>query len=129
MSLKRYYISRLILSAIFGGLFALSGATWWRASIAGAIAFTFFLWAPHSGRYSVHPERGFTALQRDERTQAFNDKAARNAFITCMLAVAAIDIYFGSLMPGDVPTVFLHYILILGVLTYFLSDFWLRKVE
>lgn len=53
--------------------------------------------APHSGRYSVHPELGVTALRLDERTQITNDKAARNAFVISILALCGITAYFGIL--------------------------------
>jgi hypothetical protein len=81
------------------------------------------------GRYSVHPEFGATALRRDERSQAINDKAARNAFVISMLALAAIVIYHGSLALDSAPLAVLKWILILGVLVYYASDFWLRKVQ
>lgn len=122
-----YYISRAVISAALGVLLALTGFQWWLAVLMSAIVFAFFLWAPRSGRYSVHPEFGFTALQRDERTQIINDKAARNAFVFTMLAVAGIAIYFGSIAPAGVPVGILHWTLILGVLTYFASDLFLRR--
>jgi hypothetical protein len=86
-----------------------------------------FLYAPHSGRYAVHPELGVMALQRDERTQTVTDRAARNAFVVTMLVIAAMAVYFGSLSPAGVPVVALKLTLVLGALTYFLSDFLLRR--
>lgn len=97
------------------------------AILMGVIVFALFLWAPRSGRYAVHPELGITALRRDERTQAINDKAARNAFIVTMLGGAGVAIYFGSIAPANVPVIILDFVLALGVLTYFVSDFWLRR--
>jgi hypothetical protein len=122
-----YYISRAVISAALGVLLALTGLQWWMAMLMGVIVFGFFLWAPRSGRYAVHPEFGVTALRRDERTQTINDKAARNAFIVTMLAIAGIAIYFGSIVPASVPVTMLQYMLILGALTYFVSDFVLRR--
>jgi nitrogen fixation-related uncharacterized protein len=122
-----YYISRAVISAALGVLLALTGLQWWMAVLMGVIVFGFFLWAPRSGRYAVHPEFGVTALRRDERTQTINDKAARNAFIVTMLAIAGIAIYFGSIVPASVPVTMLQYMLILGALTYFVSDFVLRR--
>lgn len=125
--LSRYYISRTVISAALGGLFALSGASWWMAVLVTAAAFAFFLWAARSGRYAVHPKFGVTALRRDERTQALSDKAARNAFAVAILALAAIAITFGRVVRTDVPIGFLNGTIALAALTYFLSDLWLRR--
>ena len=85
-----YYSSRAILTILFACLLALAGMEWWMAILMGVIIFAFFLWAPHSGRYAVHPEFGVAALRRDERTQTINDKAARNAFVITAFAIAGI---------------------------------------
>ena len=122
-----YYVSRAIVSIVFGGLFYLSGSFLWTAILMGSVAFMWFLWAPHSGRYAVHPEFGITALRRDENTQQINDQAARNAFIILGMAIAVLSIYFGSVLRTDIPVRMLNYALILGVLTYYASDFQLRK--
>ena len=125
--MSRYYISRTLISAALGGLFALTGASWWMAVLAGGIAFVLFLWAPRSGRYAVQPRFGVTALRHDERTRALSDKAARNAFVVTVLAVAAIAVYFGSIAQTGVPIAFLSGAIALAALTYFLSDLWLRR--
>jgi len=125
--MSRYYISRTLISAALGGLFALTGASWWMAVLAAATAFAFFLWVPRSGRYAVHPRFGVTALRHDERTRALTDKAARNAFVVTILAIAAIAIYFGSAAQADVPIAFLSGVIALAALTYFTSDLWLRR--
>jgi hypothetical protein len=122
-----YYVSRAIVSIVFGGLFYLSGSPLWTAIMIGSAAFAWFLWAPHSGRYAVHPELGITALRRDEHTQQINDHAARNAFVVLGMAIAILSIYFGSVLQTDIPVRILNYALILGVLTYYASDFQLRK--
>ena len=126
--MSRYYISRAIVSMAFGGLFALTGSPWWVALLVGIVAFALFVFAPHSGRYAVHPNLGATALRRDERIQMITDKAARNAFVVAMLTLAGIAIYFGTVVSTDVPTLAIHLTLFLATLTYFLSDFWLRRL-
>jgi uncharacterized membrane protein len=125
--MSRYYISRALISIALGALLALTGSQWWMAGLVGVIVFAYFLWAPHSGRYAVHPELGVTALRRDERTQTINDKAARNAFVATILTVAGIAVYFGTIAPANVPVAILNLALVLGILTYFVSDFWLRR--
>jgi len=122
-----YYISRAIVSIFFGGLFYLSGNSWWTSILIGTVAFIWFLWAPHTGRYAVHPEFGITALRRDERTQQINDNAARNAFVVLGIAVAVLSIYFGSVLQTDVPARILNYALILGGGTYNYKKFKLRN--
>jgi heme A synthase len=67
------------------------------------------------------------ALQRDERTQTVTDRAARNAFVVTMLVIAGMMIYFGSASIASVPIVALKLVLAVAALTYFLSDFWLRR--
>ena len=125
--MSRYYVSRVVISIAFGGLFALTGSPWWMAILVSAVLIALFLYAPHSGRYAVRPELGVMALQRDERTQTVTDRAARNAFVVTMLVIAAIALYFGPISPAGVPVVALKLTLVLGALTYFLSDFWLRR--
>ncbi len=127
--MKAYYISRAILSIVFGAVFLLAGSSWWIALLVGAIALTWFLVAPHIGRYAVHPEYGVTALRRDERTQLINDKAARNAFVVSMLAAAGVAIYYDALATGHVPVAAIKWLLVLGAVAYYLSDFWLRRAH
>jgi hypothetical protein len=126
---KSYYFSRAIISAAFGTLFALTGSSWWIGVLVGMLAFAWFLLAPHIGRYSVHPEFGVTTLRRDERAQVINDKAARNAFVISMLALGGVIAYYGMLAWTSVPIAVFKSLLILGVLIYYLSDFWLRKAQ
>jgi hypothetical protein len=125
--MSAYYISRAVLSLALGVFLALTGSAAWMAAIMGLIVFGLFLWAPHSGRYAVHPGLGITALRRDERTQSINDQAARNAFVVTMLAIAGAAIYFGAVSLTSVPVGLLQYVLILGAVTYLISDLFLRR--
>ena len=126
-SMRAYYLSRAAISAALGLLLAVTGMQAWVAALVGGVIFAFFLWAPRSGRYAVHPELGVTALRRDERTQGINDKAARNGFVVSMLALGGVAVYFGSISPADVPLGVLQLVLLLGVLTYYATDFWMRR--
>jgi len=122
-----YYTSRVILSILFGALFVLAGSPWWMGVIMGGLAIAFFVWAPRSGRYAVHPELGVTALRRDEHTQAVHDQAGRNAFLALGLALAALSVYYGLFVQADVPVSALNYTLIFGILIYYASDLILRR--
>ena len=126
--MKSYYVSRALISIAFGVLFA-ADSTWWTGILVGTLAFAWFLLAPHIGRYSVHPEFGITALRRDERAQVINDKAARNAFVISMLALGGIIVYFGIFALTSAPIAVFKWLLIIGVLIYYVSDFWLRKAH
>jgi hypothetical protein len=126
-SMSRYYISRVLFSVAFGGLFALTGSPWWMAVLVSAVLIALFLYAPHSGRYAVRPELGVAALQRDERTQAITDRAARNAFVVTALVIAGITIYYGTILSASVPVAALQLTLAVAALTYFVSDLWLRR--
>ena len=127
--MSRYYVSRALISIALGVFLIFNGSQWWLAGLASTIVLGFFLWAPQSGRYAVHPEFGITALRRDERTQAINDKAARNSFVVTTLFVAGITIYFGTIASASVPIAILRLALVLGVLVYYGSDFWLRRTQ
>jgi hypothetical protein len=128
-SLMPYYLSRILISAAFGSLLFLTGSPVWLAVLLSGLILALFIWAPRSGRYSVYPEFGVTALRRDEFTQTINDKAARNAFVVSMLAVAAIAIYFGSSGAASIPIGIIQIVLIIGAVTYLVSDLLLRKLD
>ena len=124
-----YYISRAIFSIAFARLFYVTGSTVWGSLGLGALLLALFLWAPHCGRYSVHPEYGVTALRRDERSQAINDKAACNAFVVMMLLIGGAGLYFGAAGVATVSSGLLKALIITGVLVYYASDIWLRVAQ
>jgi hypothetical protein len=124
-----YYLSRAAIAIAFGALFYASGSPIWLAAAVSIALVGLFLWAPHSGRYAVHPEYGATALRRDERTQAINDQAARNAFVISMLVIGAISVYYSATGAELIPAGVLRIILLTGTAGYFISDLWLRQTE
>ena len=126
--MNRYYASRLLVAALVAALFYATGAAWWVSLLVGAVAIAWFLYAPRSGRYQVEPGRGATALQRDERAQWINDKAARNAFVTLGLALGGLNIYFGTAAGlSVVPIEWTRRLLAAGVAAYWISDIFLRR--
>ncbi len=128
-NLQIYHISRFIISVVFGGLLYAAGSPVWSAVLIGVLIFALFIWAPHSGRYSVHPEYGMSALRRDEFTQVINDKAARNAFVVSMLAIGAATVYAAIIGASSLSTQIFRLIMFAGAITYFASDLWLRRLH
>jgi len=123
-----YYISRILVAWIFAALFYLLGAAWWVALLVGVAASVWFLYAPHSGRYQIDAERGVTALQRDERSQWINDKAARNAAVLLALTLGVLDIYFSTTAEhAAIPIAWTRWLLIGAVVVYLVSDLTLRR--
>jgi len=125
--LMPYYLSRIAISIAFGYLLFVMGSPILNSILIGGLLIAWFLYAPHSGRYSVHPEFGLTPLRRDEHTQMINNVAARNAFVVSMLTISALVIYFGSMGAVNISIGTIEIVVAIGALTYFISDFWLRK--
>jgi heme O synthase-like polyprenyltransferase len=124
-----YYLSRIIIVVAITIFLLFTGTQTWIALLIGILILGFFLWAPHSGRYAVHPEFGITALRRDECTEVINDKAARNGFMVCMVALAILSISASPILLAGFSVNLLKLVIILGVIGYYLSDFWMRKVN
>jgi hypothetical protein len=127
--MKAYYISRAAISVAVGGVLLLEGSPWWLGLGAGGLVMIWFSVAPRLGRYAVRPGHGMAALRRDERGEAINDAAARNAFVVCMLVIAAVVIYTRAAGAEGIANLVLESILLLGVAVYYASDFWLRRLQ
>lgn len=125
--MRVYYVSRAVISAAFGALFIVSGSPWWQGALVGGLAFLWFLYAPRSGRYTVSPQNGVTALGRDERAQGITHQAASAAFVAVMLVLMVICLYFGSVGAEAVPLQLLNWAMIAGALVYVAGDLWLRR--
>lgn len=126
--MTRYYVSRVLIALLIAALFYAVGSSWWMALLVGVMAIAWFLYAPHSGRYQVDPERGVTALGRDERAQWINDKAARNALVVLGLALGGLNIYFGTIAgSATVPIDWTRWLLIAAAAVYLISDIALRR--
>lgn len=123
-----YYVTRIILAVALGGLFALLGAPWWMALLAGLLALAFFIYAPHSGRYTVQPEKNAAPLGRDEFTRSVADKSGRNAFAFMEIVLGGIIIYAMVTNQEVVSVSALSVLLALGIIVFFASDFWLRRM-
>ena len=123
-----YYVSRLIIAIVLGGLFALLGAQWWIAVLAGSLALAVFFYAPLSGRYTVQPDKSLTPLGRDEFSRSVTNKAGRNAFAFMIITLAGIIVYSQLSARIVVPVNALSVVVALGVVVFFVSDYWMRRM-
>ena len=121
-----YTITRILLALGLAGAIYAASNLWWMAILTGGAALAFFLWFPHSGRYTVRPEGGLAPMRRDERAQHINNRAGRNGFGILMLGLAVLVLFFSS-PEGTVPTGALNLLLMAGILSYLLSDLWMRR--
>ena len=127
--MKAYYTSRLLLSLAFTMLLATTGMPVLTASVIGIVLIGLFVLAPRSGRYSVHPEFGVTALRRDERSEAINEKSARNSLVLTAIAAAILTAYFVSVGATTVPIIALKALPWIAVVSYYASDIWIRVAQ
>ena len=125
--MKTYYVTRMTLSILLGGLLFAAGLPWWGALLATVAVAGFFLIAPMSGRYVVQPGFGATALRRDERLRKIADRSARTAFAVTVIAIALLVVIYGTIVNALVPVPVLAGILVLSGLTYAVADFVLRR--
>ncbi len=122
-----YYISRGILSIAFGGLAYLLSHNLLVGVLSAFLPFIIFLYLPRSGRYKVFPREGSTALRRDEFTQSVNQRSGLYAWVVVAIAGSALILYYGLVSPGDVPVGLLGLLLLAGMVTYYVSDYLLRR--
>lgn len=112
-----YYLSRLILSAVFA---VLAMGFNWQAAVMAVVIFGFFLLYLHSGWFSIDLEHPLFPLRRDTRGREAQRKALIAAIIVSLLFYLVAPLLSGyvslSLVPGSV-------VLAVGVLTYFITQF------
>lgn len=87
-----YYITRLLISAVFALLVYLSGWPLWACILTGSPMFILFLYYAHSGHYLVDPDHPFTPLRRDARGQAIRDRSLVWAVVIAGLLYTAIQL-------------------------------------
>ncbi|MDD5264475.1 MAG: hypothetical protein PHU43_06530 [Candidatus Bipolaricaulis sp.] len=123
----RYVVSRAVLAAVLGAALYAGGLSWWGSVAACVGALVFFLLAPWCGRYVVKEDGGAAPFRRDERSRAIRDHAARNALVLTVLALAGLTIAYGLILDVAVPAAALGSVLGLAVVTYVVSDAYLRR--
>ena len=114
-----YYISRAVLSAIFGILvFGFS----WKASIFTAVTFALFLLYLHSGWFQIDRRSPWFPVRRDERGQQVQRKALIAAILTGAVFYAIFSLASQWYL---LPSIGSSLALILAILAYFLTQFFL----
>lgn len=126
--MKKYYISRGMLSIAFGGLLYLVSDYVLAGLLGAVLGFAIFVFLPRSGRYKVLPDKGTTALRRDEWTQSINQRSGLNAWVVSAITSGGLVLYYGLISPGTVPVSLLGISLLSGWVTYYISDYRLRKL-
>jgi hypothetical protein len=126
--MKQYYISRGVLSIVMGVVVYLISNSLLIGASSVVLVFMAFVWLSRSGRYRVNPEMGVRALKRDEWTQGITDKSGRNAWVAVAITGSLVILFYGVISPGNIPVSVLGILLLSGIVTYYVSDFWLRRL-
>ena len=116
-----YYISRAVLSALFGWFFSLNAGPW-LGVLAGILVYAGFLWYAHSGRYLVDTSNPLFPLRRDARAKAIRDRATVTAVAVAAFAFLGLSIVAWFLdLDYQIGTL----ALVLGAVAYFVASNWL----
>ncbi|MCL4560871.1 MAG: hypothetical protein M1281_09685 [Chloroflexi bacterium] len=126
--MTKYYLSRALFAIILAALMAAFGLIWWGAALIGLAIFAGFVVVGRSGRYVVDPKGGAAPMRRDELGQEINRRAGLSGFVTLILGLGALTIYYGGIAHSSVPVNLLEALLVLGLLAYILTDYRLRKM-
>lgn len=116
-----YYLSRAVLSAVFGYLVS-SGAGPVLGALLGGLVFCGFLWYAHSGRYLIDTRSPLFPLRRDARGNAIRDRAVVVAVGVAGVMYAALAILARLLA---IPSSIAGLALVAGVVSYFAVSNWL----
>lgn len=112
-----YYISRVLLSAIFGIL--VFGPSW-KAGVFASVTFALFLLYLHSGWFQIDHQSPWFPIRRDERGQ----QVQRKALITAILTGAASFVIFSLASQWYMlPAIGSSLAIFLAMLAYFLTQF------
>ncbi len=120
-ALTPYYLSRALLSALFGYLIS-TGAGLAVGAILGCLTFLAFVWYAHSGRYLVDTSTPLFPLRRDARANAIRDRSLVVAVALAGLTYALLAILSRAfaLQPS------IGWLaIVVGVVCYFALSNWL----
>ena len=112
-----YYISRALLSAVFGIL--IMGFTW-KALALTAVFFSFFVLYLHSGWFRVDAENRLLPLRRDARGQLVQRKALIIAIVLGLVTYFALTLISRQLGTASISG---NIALAVAIIAYFISQF------
>ncbi len=114
-----YYISRLVISAVFALLvFGFD----WKALVFTAAIFCLFLLYLHSGWFNLDPSNPLFPIRRDDRGTQIQRKALLAAISCGILLFGFMQIITLPFVP---PQVYGQLALALGIVIYFSTQFYL----
>lgn len=116
-----YYVSRALLSAVFGWFLSLNLGLW-AGLLIGLAIYAYFIWQALSGRYLVNPSSPLFPFRRDDRSSAVRDKA-----VVVSVAIAGVIFFAASMAASFLPIGNQAGLiaLVIGVITYFVTSNWL----
>lgn len=116
-----YYLSRAVLAGAAAVIAWTATHKIGLALITGLLTLAIFVWYARSGHFIVDPSRPLTPLRRDEREQAITYRATSYAFIATMVLLGLIGLV-------HLPLNWAPVVIGVGILVYFASQAWLRRV-
>jgi hypothetical protein len=116
-----YYVSRAILSALFGYVISTGAGATLGASM-GALTFVGFLWYAHNGRYLIDTSTPLFPLRRDDRGSAIRDRAVVTSVAIAGVTYAALGLLSRGL---PIPLSIGWLAIVVGVVSYFVVSNWL----
>lgn len=120
-ALTPYYVSRAVLSALFGYLIS-TGAGLAVGAVLGGLTFLAFVWYAHSGRYLVDTSNALFPLRRDARASAIRDRSLVVSVALAGLTYALLAILSQQL---SIQPYIGWLAVVVGVVCYFALSNWL----
>jgi hypothetical protein len=119
-ALTPYYVSRAVLSALFGYLIS-TGAGLAVGAVLGGLTFLAFVWYAHSGRYLLDTSTPLFPLRRDARADAIRDRSLVVSVAIAGLAYAILAMLSQTL---DLSASIAWLAIVIGVVCYFALSTW-----
>lgn len=125
--MERYYISRVAMSIVLGAVFYFASGYLTAGVIGALVVMLVFLYLPRSGRYTLSANGSAAPFRRDEWARNISHRSGLNAWVVVTVAGSGMLLYYGLISPADMPVPLLGLLMLAGWITYFASDFWMRR--
>ena len=117
-----YYLSRAVISTMFGIIALKSSGLWWLGLGMALFMLAGFIWYANSGRYLIEPSTPLTPLRRDERGNAIRNRALVHAVAVGGVLFAVLSVLnLGLSLSINAST----YAILSAILVYFGVSNWL----